>query len=121
MLNFSRAAFLSLALLFCGFAAAATVTSGVAEIKHLYVWADYTNGAVMVTLKTGTPEECPGGYVFFTGESGSETKGNMSMLSTLLSAYHAQSKVRLYGDDKLDWSGMAVKDCRLKLVLMYPK
>lgn len=76
--------------------AAGMNTNGFYEIEDVLVWADYTNGAFRLRLKeqdANANELCPSGYWL----DGSNDK-NSSVLSVVLSAYHAQSRIRVYAE-----------------------
>ena len=91
-------------------------TNGYFEIDKIYTWADYTNGTFMIVLTnpdTASKELCPSGYWL---EGGNDK--NSSVLSTVLSAYHSKSKVRVYANENSDWSGLSSKECEIKLIIL---
>jgi len=103
-------------LLFSNASVAGMNTNGFYEIEDVLVWADYTNGAFRLRLReqdANANELCPGGYWL----DGSNDK-NSSVLSVVLSAYHAQSRIRVYADENDDFPGMASKECKIRAVMM---
>ncbi|MDH5232242.1 MAG: hypothetical protein OEY38_19445 [Gammaproteobacteria bacterium] len=64
-----------------------------------------------VLLRMDTPVEgCDAGYWF----SKSDAAGYEGFLSSIFSAYHAKSNIRLWGDDTKYWSGDSTnKYCKL--------
>lgn len=91
-------------------------TNGFFPVEDVLVWADYSNGAFRVSLEAQDENAnalCPAGYWL----DGSNDK-NSSVLSVVLSAYHAQSKIRVYADENDDFPGMASKECKIRAVMM---
>ncbi|MGO3784726.1 MAG: hypothetical protein ACTJIB_03300 [Pseudoalteromonas prydzensis] len=89
------------------------------QISQVYTWSDYTEGTFLVLLKNprqSTVDLCAGGFWL----DGANDK-NATVYSTVLSAYHSNTKVRIYADENQDWSGLSSKNCKLKLVVLEPK
>ncbi|RZM74789.1 hypothetical protein [Pseudoalteromonas rubra] len=96
--------------------AQATVTSGgYYKIDKLYTWADYTDNVFLIKLESQSGaglENCPSGYWL---DKASTTNSNV--YSVALSAYHAGTKVLIYGDDGADWTGLSSKECKIMLLI----
>ncbi|AZZ95694.1 hypothetical protein [Pseudoalteromonas sp. R3] len=96
--------------------AQATVTSGgYFKIDKLYTWADYTDNVFLIRLESQIGaglENCPFGYWL---DKASSTNSNV--YSAALSAYHAGTKVLIYGDEGADWAGLSSKECKIKSLI----
>lgn len=87
-------------------------TGGYFKIAKIHAWAEYTNNTVLVQLEK-QHDLCPNGYWFQTANNSSS-----NLFAIALSAYHAKTPVKIYADEHSDWSGLAAKECKLKLIVL---
>lgn len=81
------------------------------KIKEVMVWHEYTGGAIVVKPYTNNVA-CAGGYWF----KAPRNSDSVNMLTVVLSAFHAKSRVIFYGDESKNFSGLSSKQCELKLI-----
>jgi hypothetical protein len=86
----------------------------VANVERIFTYGTYENNNLsfrnQVVILVDTPlAGCEGGFWI----SGDDAENNPTMVSMLLSAFHANSQVRFsaYNDDF--WSGSSTKYCRI--------
>ncbi len=109
-----RIKFISVALLFFCLESAKAEDINV-KIAHLYTYSgSHIDGDVAIRI-TGESSECPGG--FFVKNSDSNSYKNM--VSFLLSAYHAKSKIRLIASPA-PWPGSGAVWCQVNTVGFVP-
>ncbi len=106
--------------LILSFSIHAMSTQSYYQISQVFVWEKYNQqGAILIQLKNQDANSntlCPGGYwVDDTSNS------NTNLLSTILSAYHANTKVMVYANENIDFSGMSIKQCKIQLIKLEPK
>ncbi|TQV86452.1 hypothetical protein [Aliikangiella coralliicola] len=88
-------------------AIAASEPSPMSKIKRVITYADYGGGDVQVVLETnGTT--CKDGYFFNKADPNFD-----GMLSMLLSAYHAKTRIILDGHTDQKWAGSSGYYCKL--------
>ena len=99
--------FASMALL-AGFNSHAVtyVGSDMTTVKFITSYNQYGPGDVMFKIKDPIAE-CTGYYIRNTDE------GYHSNLSMMIAAFHANSKVRIYGIPEERWSGSGAHICKL--------
>jgi hypothetical protein len=95
------------------FFAQAMDTGNYYKITKIWSWGGYTNGVVLVVLENQHPL-CPNGYWF----QDSQNSGSKNLMAIALSAFHAKTPVLIYADENSDWSGLAAKECEIKLITM---
>ncbi len=88
-------------------AAHAYVPSETTRITRVDVYAEYGGGDVAFAVANPLPQ-CNGGFWFKKTDPGFQ-----ATLSTLLSAYHARSTVRIYALPDQIWPGSGANYCRL--------
>ena len=77
------------------------------RITRITAYSEYGGGDVAFTVANPLPE-CSGGFWFKKTDAGFQ-----ATLTTLLSAYHARSTVRIYAHPDQLWPGSASNTCRL--------
>lgn len=88
-------------------------TGGFYPISKVWAWGEYAGGVVLVQLAQ-TSQDCPNGFWF----QDSANSASSNLLSLALPAYHAGTPVMIYADENSDWSGLAAKECELKLIVL---
>lgn len=86
----------------------ATEREAITTIKAIYSYTQFGGGDVMVQVAS-PPAGCTKGFWL----SGPNDPGFKATYALLISAYHAQSTVRIGGDDAQLWSGSGDVYCRL--------
>ncbi len=85
------------------------------KIAHLYTYTgQHIEGDVAIRIE-GSSSECPGGFFV----KNSDSNGYKNMVSFLLSAYHANAKIRLIASPA-PWAGSGAVWCQVNTVGFVP-
>lgn len=98
-----------LSIMFVSHVIAAEVWTPSTKISSITTYATAAVGEGDVTIEVSTPASgCSNGFWLENGAIGFN-----SSLSTVLSAYHAGTDVRLFGDTAARWSSSSGEYCKL--------
>lgn len=86
-----------------------TEQSSASKIQHIYAYAQF-GGDVFISLQTNGAV-CTGGY--FLEKSDVGFQANFSML---LSAYHAQTPIKIHAHTDQKWTGSASYVCHVRSI-----